>query len=95
MAADYKPVLPVGMEMPKGASINTDHADYKALTAVATRHGLSQAAFSDALGLEFQRHERAHAVTRAAAPPPVAKPDFSKMSTRDKFAHALNNPKRG
>jgi hypothetical protein len=25
----------------------------------------------------------------------VAKPDFSKMSTRDQFAHALANPKRG
>jgi hypothetical protein len=85
MADDYKPDLPEGVTLPAGASINTEHADYKALTAVAREEGWSQKSFSRVLGLEVTRSERA----RAAAPAPAPKPDFSKMTTQEKFHHAL------
>jgi hypothetical protein len=85
----YTATLPEGMPNLK---IDTTDARYKALEAVATREGWSQKAFSDTLGLEASR---VLASARAAAPAPApAKPDFSKMSTADKFAYALNNPRR-
>ena len=64
-----------------------------------TRERWSQAAFSDVLSIESRRvsaeHERARAAPAAAASAPDAKPDFSKMSTREKFQWALDNPRRG
>ena len=51
----YKPELPEDVKLPDGHSINTAHADYKALEALATRHRWSQAAFSETLGLEAKR----------------------------------------
>ena len=54
--------------------------------------------FGDLLGIEPQRvtgeYERAKA-TPSPAPAPAPKPDLSKMSTGDKIAYALANPKRG
>jgi hypothetical protein len=96
MPVDYTPTLPAGMELPKGSSINTEHADFKALTAVAREEGWSQKSFSRVLALEFQRHERARAAAPAppAAPAP-AKPNMSKWSTSQKFQYALDNPRRG
>lgn len=84
----YEPKLPEGVSLPAGHSIDTSHADYRALEAMATKHGLSQAAFSDALGYELRR-QQARAPAAPAAPPPAAKPDFSKMTTAQQFAHAL------
>ena len=66
--AEFTPTLPEGMALPAGQSINTSHEDYKALEAVAKKHGLSQSAFSDALGLELSRHQR-RARTACAIPP--------------------------
>jgi hypothetical protein len=93
--AEYKPDLPEGMALPAGASINTDHADFKALTAVARAEGWSQSSFSKVLGLEVARSERARAAAPAApAPVPAPKPDFSKMTTTEQFAVALASSKR-
>ena len=89
MTTEYKPDLPEGLKLSAGTSINVDHADFKALAAVAREEGWSQKSFSRVLGLEFQRHERARAA--APAPPPAAKPDFSKMTTQQQFHHALAN----
>jgi hypothetical protein len=33
VTAEFKPELPEGMALPDGHSINTSHADYKALEA--------------------------------------------------------------
>lgn len=88
--AEFKPELPDGVTLPAGSSINTAHPDYVALEKLAREEGMTQKAFSRVLGLEVQRHERARAAAPAApAPAPAAKPDFAKMSTQEKFAHAL------
>jgi hypothetical protein len=94
--AEYKPELPEGATLPKGSSINVEHADYRALTAVAREENWTQKSFSRVLGLEVARHARA-APPAAAAPAPAAapKPDFSKMSVQQQIQHALANPKRG
>ena len=39
MTAEFKPELPEGMALPDGHSINTAHADYKALEALARERG--------------------------------------------------------
>lgn len=96
--AEYTPTLPEGMSLPAGSSINVEHADYRALTAVAREEGWSQKSFSRVLGLEVQRQTRAApaAAPAAPAPAPALRPDFSKMSAREQFAHALATPsKRG
>jgi hypothetical protein len=93
----YKAELPAGVSLPPGFKVDETDARYKALHDLATREKLSQSAFSQILGVEASRvnadYERARA-TAPAAPAPAAKPDFSKMSTTDKFAYALANPKR-
>jgi hypothetical protein len=87
--ADYKPDLPEDM---KGLSINTDHADYKALEALAREENWTQKSFSRVLGLEAKRVMAPKpAASAPAAPAPAPKPDFSKMSARDQIAHALAN----
>lgn len=91
--AEYKPDLPPDLKLPAGASINVEHADYKALTAVARAEGWPQSSFSKVLGLEIARSERARAAA-PAAPAPAPAPDFSKMTTREQFAHALATSKR-
>ena len=88
---EYKPDLPPDVKLPAGASINTDHADYKALTAVARAEGWSQSSFSKVLGLEVSRSERARAAAPAA---PAPKVDFDKLSTREQFAYSLATSKR-
>jgi hypothetical protein len=97
--ADYTPTLPAGVSLPPGFSVNTADPRYVALREMAVREKLSQSAFSSILGAEASRingeYERARATPAAPAPAPAAKPDFAKMSTRDKLAHALANPKRG
>jgi hypothetical protein len=90
---EFKPELPEGMALPAGSSINVEHADFKALTAVAREEGWSQKSFSRVLALEVSRHERARA--SAPAPAPAAKVDFSKLSTAEKFAYSLARGKRG
>jgi hypothetical protein len=90
---EYKADLPEGMALPPGSSINVEHADYKALTAVAREEGWSQKSFSRVLGLEVARHARAAPAPAASAPvaPPV---NFDKRSTAEQFAHALSTSKR-
>jgi hypothetical protein len=91
--ADYKPDLPEDM---KGLSINTNHADYKALVALAGEENWTQKSFSRVLGLEAKRvtAKAPGPAPAPAAPAPAPKPDFSKMSSREQFAHALANPSR-
>jgi hypothetical protein len=91
LADDYKPDLPPDVKLPAGASINTEHADYKALTAVAREEGWSQKSFSRVLGLEVARHGRAAAAAPAPAPAPKS---FDKMTTTEQFAHSLASSKR-
>lgn len=68
----------------KGHSIDTAHPLFKSFEADAVARGMSQEAFTAALTAY------ARGATRAAPPaapaPAPAKPDFSKMSTQDKFA---------
>jgi hypothetical protein len=93
---EYKPELPPDVKLPAGASINTDHADYKALTAVARAEGWSQSSFSKVLGLEVSRSERARGANSPPAPTAAPKADFDKLSTTQRFAHAFTTPsKRG
>jgi hypothetical protein len=73
----------------KGASINVDHPDYKALTAVAREEGWSQKSFSRVLALEAQRHERTRAPQPPSVPAPAPKIDYAKLSTTEKFQLAL------
>lgn len=88
----YKAELPEGVTLPEGHNIDTSHAAFKQLEAIATEEKWTQKSFSRVLGIEARRVSAEHAA-RAAAPPaapaPAPKPDFSKMSTTDKFAYAL------
>jgi hypothetical protein len=90
---EYKPDLPEGVTLPAGSSINTAHADYQALTAVAREEGWSQTSFSRVLGLEVARSTRAAAPTPSPTPTPAPAVDVSKLSARQQFAHALANGK--
>jgi hypothetical protein len=93
----FEPKLPDGVSLPPGFKVDTTDARYKALHDLASREKLSQSAFSQILGVDAQRvnseYARARATPAAPAAPAPAKPDFSKMSTADKFAYALGNPK--
>ena len=90
----YKPDLPEGVTLPEGYRIKTDDPRYVALHSLAEREKWSQAAFSETLAIEARRVSAEHERARAAAPAP--RPDFSKMSAREQFAHALATPsKRG
>jgi hypothetical protein len=95
--ADYKPDLPPDVKLPAGASINVEHADYKALTAVAREEGWSQSSFSKVLGLEVARSQRAPVAspTPAPAPVPAATVDFDKLPASQQFFHALANGPKG
>jgi hypothetical protein len=93
----FEAKLPEGMAVPAGHSINTAHEDYKRLVSLAEKEGLTQRQFSAALGYEYERHARAASAPKPApapTPAPAAKPDFSKMTTREAFAHALANSPR-
>jgi hypothetical protein len=88
----YEPKLPEGVSLPPGLRVNVDDERYKALHALAEREKWSQAAFSDVLGIEARRVSAEHAKaaqTSVPAAPPAPSPDFSKMTTQEKFAHAL------
>jgi hypothetical protein len=94
----YEAKLPEGVTLPDGYSIRTSDPRYQALEALATKHGLSQAAFSDALGLEARKVSAAHASARAAAPAPAPAParpgvpeSWAKMSSREQIAWSLAN----
>jgi hypothetical protein len=97
--AEYKPDLPPGVTLPPGFKIDVSDARFVALREMATREKLSQAGFSSILAVEAGRvnaeYERARAAPAPSpAPAPAAKPDFSRMSTRDKLQYALENPRR-
>jgi hypothetical protein len=88
----YKPDLPTGVSLPPGLRVNVDDERYKALVDLATRERWTQSSFSGALGIEARRVSAEHAKaaqTSAQAAAPAPRPDFSKMSTQEKFAHAL------
>jgi hypothetical protein len=89
---DYRPEFE---NMPPGTRIDTSHADYKRLVALAEREGLTQKQFSAALGYEAERAMRAAPKAAAAAPAPapakVPAADWDRMSTRQQFAHSLAN----
>jgi hypothetical protein len=87
----YTPTLPEG-HAAAGLNIDVNHPDYRRLEALATEEGWSQKSFSRVLGLEAERVMASAPKPAAAppAPPPPPKPDFSKMSTAEKFAHALS-----
>jgi hypothetical protein len=94
--AGYEAKLPDGVTLPAGYSVDTKSERYREFEALATRHGLSQAAFSETLGIEAKRVALEHERTRAAAPaaaapaaPAPAKRNFAAMSTREKFAYAV------
>jgi hypothetical protein len=89
----YEAKLPPGMTLPEGHRIDTSHARYKALEALATSQKWSQDSFSGALGIEAGRVNADHATARAAAPAPAPAPkvNFSKMTTTERFAHSLAN----
>ena len=89
--AEYRPELPEDM---KGLSINTSHADYKALEALAREEGWTQKSFSRVLGLEAKR-VMARGASPSPAPPPVAKPDYAKMSPRRKNSPTRSRTARG
>jgi hypothetical protein len=95
----YEAKLPAGVTLPDGYKIDEADPRFVSLRDIATRERWTQSSFENVLALEAKRvsaeHERARAAAPAAAPAPAEKPDFSKMSTADKFAYALNNPKRG
>jgi hypothetical protein len=94
----YEARLPADVKLPPGYSIKTDDPRFAALRSLAERERLSQAAFSELLGIEARRviaeHERARAAQPPAAPAP-AKPavpeGWSKMTTRKQLAYALAN----
>ena len=71
----------------KGHSIDTAHPLFKSFEADAVARGMSQEAFSAALAAY------ARGATGKPAPAPAAalapKPDLSRMSTRELFAHGL------
>jgi hypothetical protein len=87
----YEPKLPEGVTLPAGFSVKTDDPRYLALHALAEREKWSQAAFSDVLGIEARRvsAEHAKAAQTSAQATPAPAPDFTKMTTQEKFAHAL------
>ena len=89
----YEAKLPDGVVLPAGASINTEHPDFKALVGLAEREGLSQKQFSAALGFETERAMRKATPAPAAPPPPPApKVNFDALSTTQKFAQAFTTP---
>lgn len=93
----YEPKLPEGVTLPPGHSIDTKSERYKEFEAMATRHGLSQSAFSETLAIEAKRVAAEHARSAAPAPPPApapaAKPgvpaNWASLSTSQQFHHAL------
>jgi hypothetical protein len=91
----YEAKLPDGVTLPPGYSVDTTSERYKEFEAMATRHGLSQSAFSETLGIEARRVAAEHARAAAPvpngtpAPAPAAKPNYAKMTTAEKFANSL------
>jgi hypothetical protein len=99
VADDYKPDLPPGTNLPPGFKVDVSDPRYRALHDLATREKLSQSAFSQILGVEAQRvngeYERARAAAPAPAPAASGVPaNWAKMSTQERFAHALADPRR-
>jgi hypothetical protein len=94
VTAEFKPELPEGMGLPDGHSINTSHADYKALEALAREEGWTQKLFSRVLGLEAKRTMTKAAAAPAPAPAPAASgvpANRDKMSAREQMAYSLAN----
>jgi hypothetical protein len=98
---DYKPDLPAGTSLPPGFKVDVSDPRYRALHDLAVRERLSQSAFSSILKVEADRvnseYERARATPAAPAPAAAPAPDYSKMSTSQKFQLALERSaaKRG
>jgi hypothetical protein len=98
----FEAKLPEGLALPAGHSINTEHDDYKRLVTLAEREGLTQKQFSAALGYEFERSQRSASAPKPAAATPAPAParpalpeNWSKLSAKERFAHALaNSPTR-
>jgi hypothetical protein len=85
--AEYIPTLPDDM---KGLSINTEHADYKALEALAREEGWTQKSFSRVLGLEAKRTMAKAAAAPAPAPAASGVPaNWDKLSVREQMAYSL------
>jgi hypothetical protein len=84
----YKADLPPDL---KGHSIDTAHPLYVAFAADAEKRGMSQEAFTASLAAYARgaTGKPAPAPAAAPAPAPDAKLDFSKMSTREAFTHAV------
>ena len=72
----------------KGHSIDTAHPLFKSFEADAVARGMSQEAFSAALAA-YARGATGKPAPAPAPPAQAAKPDFSRMSTAQKFHHAL------
>jgi hypothetical protein len=87
--ADFKPELPPDVKLPDGHSIDTSHADYRALEALAREEGMSQKAFSRISGLEAKRTMAKVAAAPAPTPKPALPANFDKLSAHQQFAHAL------
>jgi hypothetical protein len=87
----YEAKLPDDVKLPDGHRVNVDHADHKALEALAREEGWSQKSFSRVLGLEAKRTmAKAAAAAPAPAPAPAPARPFSSLSTAEKFAHSLS-----
>jgi hypothetical protein len=88
----YEPKIP--SDAPQ---LKVDTADwrYQALHDYAEKNGWGQDQFSKALADEARRVAAATRPAPLAASAPAAKPNFSKMSVRDQFHHAvMNSPGR-
>jgi hypothetical protein len=85
--------MPYEARLPEGLpSLKIDTADerYKQLEALATSQKWTQETFSSVLGIEARRvMAAAPKAAPTAAASPAAPRDFSKMSTRELFAHGL------
>jgi hypothetical protein len=88
----YEPKLPDDVKLPPGHSIDTGSGRYRELHDLAERGKFSQAAFSDLLGIEARRVSAEHERARASQPAPAqpASRSWDKLSTQEKFAHALS-----
>jgi hypothetical protein len=89
MADEYKVELPGDL---KGLTVDTNHPDFKALTAVAREEGWSNKSFNRVIELEARR-SMAKPAPAAPAPAPAAKPElpanFATLSTREQMHIAL------
>ena len=87
MAGDYQPILPKDFDG-KGLTIDTNDPRYKAVSDFGRKHGLSQEAFSELLGVEARGVLARQASQPAPAPAPAAPSqikDYDRMSFSEKL----------